>query len=332
MTSCNAWDKFNSSKPRNGDTWISSRLDPILGGTRRQPAGRWNRHAIRPAAEGVASASNSSQETPTGHGDYPRGRADLSTTLNRMSSIGMSQSAREKIDGVSDRIARGRVPSWKRILDCTLVVVAAPVWLPLGVLIATWVKLVSPGPAVFRQERVGHMGVRFRCLKFRTMKVHADTAIHREHLNDLMASNRPMKKLDTTGDSRLIPGGLWLRTLGVDELPQIINILRGEMSLVGPRPSTAYEYGMYQPRHRRRCESLPGLTGLWQVNGKNRTTFERMMELDLTYVENQSLFLDLKIIARTLPAIFLQAWEVQAGRKAAAKARLGNVASARPTA
>jgi lipopolysaccharide/colanic/teichoic acid biosynthesis glycosyltransferase len=191
----------------------------------------------------------------------------------------------------------------------------------LGAIIAAWVRLASPGPILFRQERIGHMGARFLCLKFRTMKVNADTTIHREHLNHLMTSNQPMKKLDAAGDSRLIPGGLWLRTLGVDELPQILNVLRGEMSLVGPRPSTAYEYEMFQPRHRRRCETLPGLTGLWQVKGKNRTTFERMMELDIAYVETKSLFLDLKIIASTLPAILLQVWDVQAGRRAAAKAQ-----------
>jgi lipopolysaccharide/colanic/teichoic acid biosynthesis glycosyltransferase len=164
------------------------------------------------------------------------------------------------------------------------------------------------------------MGSRFRCLKFRTMKVNADTTVHREHLNHLMTSNRPMKKLDATGDSRLIPGGVWLRALGVDELPQIINVLRGEMSLVGPRPSTGYEYEMFEPRHRRRCQTLPGLTGLWQVNGKNRTTFEKMMELDLQYVETKSLLLDLKIIAGTLPAILLQVWDVQTGRRMTAKA------------
>jgi len=238
-----------------------------------------------------------------------------------MNFNGNNHSAQERIDGVSDRIAQSRVPSWKRVLDCTLVVLAAPVWLPLGALIAVWVKLVSPGPALFRQERIGHMGARFLCLKFRTMKVNADTAVHREHLNHLMTSNRPMKKLDAAGDCRLIPGGLWLRALGVDELPQIINVLRGEMSLVGPRPSTGYEYEMFQPLHRRRCETLPGLTGLWQVKGKNRTTFERMMELDIAYVETKSLFLDVKIIAATLPAILLQVWDVRTGRKAPAEAQ-----------
>jgi len=240
--------------------------------------------------------------------------------LKRMNSIVGKHSARESIDIVSDHIGRCRVPSWKRVMDCTLVVATLPAWLPLGVLIAVWVKLVSPGSALFRQERIGHLGARFYCLKFRTMKVNADTTVHREHLNHLMTSNRPMKKLDMAGDSRLIPGGLWLRALGLDELPQIINVLRGEMSLVGPRPPTVYEYDLFQPQHRRRCETLPGLTGLWQVNGKNRTTFEEMMELDIAYVKTKSLFLDAKILARTLPAILLQVLDVRAGRKSAAKA------------
>jgi len=212
-------------------------------------------------------------------------------------------------------------------MDCALIAICAPVWAPVGLLIAFWVKLVSPGPALFRQERIGHRGSRFLCLKFRTMKVNSDTTVHREHLNHLMNSNRPMKKLDATGDSRLIRGGLWLRTLGVDELPQLINVLRGEMSLVGPRPATIYEYELFQPRHRRRCETLPGLTGLWQVNGKNRTTFDEMMDLDLTYVETKSFLLDAKILIGTLPAIILQVFDVRASRKAAAKAAPAEMAA-----
>lgn len=231
-----------------------------------------------------------------------------------------NHSVEKRIDSVSERIAGSRVPSWKRVLDCTLVVLAAPVWLPLGLLIAVWVKLVSPGPVLFRQERIGHMGSRFRCLKFRTMKANAKTDLHREHLIGLITSNRPMQKLDGAGDHRLIFGGLWLRALGVDELPQLINVLRGEMSLVGPRPSTAYEYELFQPRHRRRCETLPGLTGLWQVKGKNRTTFEQMMELDLKYVETKSLLLDVFILASTPLAILTQAMDVRTLRKTVAKA------------
>lgn len=234
---------------------------------------------------------------------------------NSMNSLGIKSANQKQLEMLSDRIARGRVPAWKRILDCTLVLLTMPLWLPVGVVVAVFVKIVSPGPAIFRQERIGHMGARFRCLKFRTMKVNADATVHREHLNHLMTSGRPMKKLDSTGDSRLIPGGLWLRTLGVDELPQLFNVVCGDMSLVGPRPSTAYEYEMFQPRHRLRCGSLPGLTGLWQVNGKNRTTFERMMELDIEYVEKKSLWLDIQILARTGPAILLQLWDVKIAGK-----------------
>jgi lipopolysaccharide/colanic/teichoic acid biosynthesis glycosyltransferase len=143
----------------------------------------------------------------------------------------------------------------------------------------------------------------------------AETVSHEAHLDRLMSSNCAMTKLDSQGDPRLIPGGLWLRSLGLDELPQIINVLRGEMSLVGPRPCMAYEYEKYQPRDRRRCDTLPGLTGLWQTSGKNRTTFEEMIELDLRYVATKSLLLDLKIILMTVPAIILQVWDVRRERK-----------------
>jgi lipopolysaccharide/colanic/teichoic acid biosynthesis glycosyltransferase len=211
----------------------------------------------------------------------------------------------------SDSAARHRVPSWKRALDVLGVLATSIVWAPALVMIGMFIKIVSPGPLLFKQERVGHLGKRFRCLKFRTMRVNADTGVHQIHLNHLMTSNQPMRKLDSAGDRRLIPGGLWLRSFGVDELPQLINVLRGEMSLVGPRPCVPYEYEMFLPRHRLRCGTLPGLTGLWQVNGKNRTTFAKMMELDLAYVEKKSLFLDLKIIVCTIPAILLQVRDTQ---------------------
>ena len=115
---------------------------------------------------------------------------------------------------------------------------ALPVLIPVGLVIAVFIKIVSPGPAFFRQQRVGHNGRRFMCLKFRTMKVNADTAVHQAHLKELVMGNGPTRKLDCGGDSRLIGGGLVLRALGADELPQLINVLRGEMSLVGPRPCT----------------------------------------------------------------------------------------------
>ena len=210
----------------------------------------------------------------------------------------------------------GGVPWWKRALDVTLIVLAMPILVPVGLFVAAIIKLVSPGPVFFQQERVGLRGRRFMCFKFRTMTVNADTSVHQEHLEDLMASNRPMSKLDGQ-DSRVIPGGIWLRALGLDELPQLINVFRGEMSLVGPRPCLIYEYEKYLPRHRGRCATLPGLTGLWQVNDKNNTTFEEMIDLDLRYVRTQSLGLDLGILLRTVPAVIGQTYQVRRKKRAA---------------
>jgi exopolysaccharide production protein ExoY len=213
---------------------------------------------------------------------------------------------------------RSRVPLWKRVLDITCVLVTSILWVPVWLMAGMYIKIASPGPILFKQKRIGFMGGEFLCLKFRTMAVNADAGVHHRHLHQLMTSNQPMQKLDGAGDRRLIPGGLWLRSLGVDELPQFINVLRGEMSLVGPRPCVPYEYEMFQPHHRRRCDTLPGLTGLWQVNGKNKTTFEQMMELDLAYVEKKSLLLDLKIMVCTVPAILFQVWDLKIWRKSVA--------------
>lgn len=209
------------------------------------------------------------------------------------------------------------IPRWKRVLDVACIIAAAPIALPIGLLIALLVIVVSPGPVFFYQERIGYLGKKFRCMKFRTMRVNAETQVHANHLAELITSNQPMTKLDTH-DSRVIPFGRVLRAFGLDELPQLINVLKGEMSLVGPRPCLPYEYERYLPRHRGRCATLPGLTGLWQVSGKNRTTFEEMIDLDLDYCRTKSLWLDLKIIAMTIPAIVVQVWDTLK-RKAAAR-------------
>ncbi len=211
------------------------------------------------------------------------------------------------------------VPGWKRVLDLAIIVLLLPLAVPLGLLIAIWVALVSGGPVLFKQQRIGLHGSKFLCLKFRTMRVNADTGVHQGHLKALMRSNGPMVKLDAKGDPRLIPGGWILRSLGLDELPQLINVVRGEMSIVGPRPCIPYEYEQFCPEHQHRCDTLPGLTGLWQVSGKNRTTFEVMMALDLAYVARKSVLLDLRIIVMTLPAILLQVYDVRTGRRIAAR-------------
>lgn len=208
-----------------------------------------------------------------------------------------------------------QAPLWKRLLDITGIALAAPLLVPLALFLALLIKLVSPGPALFKQERVGFRGRRFLCFKFRTMVANADARQHAGHVVQLMASGRPMVKLDTAGDNRLIRGGGLLRALGLDELPQLLNVFKGEMSLVGPRPCIAYECEQYEPRHWRRFDTLPGLTGLWQVSGKNRTTFEEMIALDVHYVDHKSVFLDLKIMAWTPAAILVQVWETKLKRK-----------------
>lgn len=197
------------------------------------------------------------------------------------------------------RSARVLVPRWKRVLDVVFILFMLPLVAPLAVAIGVVVVLVSPGPILFRQERVGLMGRRFMCLKFRTMRVNAETSSHQGHLKNLMESNVPMQKLDGRGDSRIIPFGFILRSSGLDELPQMINVLMGDMSLVGPRPCLPYESAQYQPWQMERFDTLPGLTGLWQVSGKNHTTFNEMMELDIKYAREKTLWLDLAIILKT---------------------------------
>jgi lipopolysaccharide/colanic/teichoic acid biosynthesis glycosyltransferase len=210
-----------------------------------------------------------------------------------------------------------QVPRWKRVLDVICIVLASPIIVPVGLFIALMIKLASSGPIFFYQERIGYLGNTFRILKFRTMTHNAETDIHANHLAELINSNQPMTKLDTH-DRRVIPLGRVLRVLGLDELPQLINVVKGDMSLVGPRPCLPYEYEKYLPRHRGRCATLPGLTGLWQVSGKNRTTFEEMIDFDLEYCRKKTLWLDLEIMAKTIPAIVVQVWDTLK-RKAAAR-------------
>jgi lipopolysaccharide/colanic/teichoic acid biosynthesis glycosyltransferase len=226
---------------------------------------------------------------------------------------------KNEIVNVSEEVVSSPVrfrptPAWKRVLDVGCILIALPVLLPIMIAIAALIKCASRGPVLFLQERVGHGGRQFICLKFRTMKVNADTGVHERHLADLIRSNAPMVKMDAKGDARLIPFGTLLRATGLDELPQVLNVLDGRMSLVGPRPCLPYEYEQYLPSQKRRFETLPGLTGLWQVSGKNKTTFSEMIALDIQYAENRSLWLDLKIMCKTIPALVAQVREARAKR------------------
>jgi exopolysaccharide production protein ExoY len=209
------------------------------------------------------------------------------------------------------------IPRWKRMLDIFFVLLILPLVLPLAVLVAVLIRMVSEGPVLFRQERVGYLGRKFMCYKFRTMFVGAGTQTHQGYLQHLMKSEAPMVKLDARGDSRIIPFGMWLRSSGLDELPQLINVLRGEMSIVGPRPCLAYECENYLPWQWERFNTLPGLTGLWQVSGKNMTTFAEMMRLDINYSREKSFWMDVKIMFKTPLAIAVQVWYSRKRKKLA---------------
>jgi len=205
-----------------------------------------------------------------------------------------------------------RPPIWKRFLDLTLIVVLSPGLVLVGGMMALLIKLGSPGPIFFRQARVGYKGREFICYKFRTMRMDAEADAHRRHTQELIRSQTPMIKLDAHRDPRLVPFGRIMRVSGLDELPQLINVICGEMSLVGPRPCISYECEEFEPWHWKRFEAFPGLTGLWQVSGKNRTTFDEMVRLDIEYSQRASLWLDLKIMFRTIPALWGQYCDLRA--------------------
>ena len=202
-----------------------------------------------------------------------------------------------------------KAPGWKSALDLACILLSLPVWLPLMILLMLVTRIASPGPIFYRQKRVGLGGRHFFIWKFRTMKLSAETQTHEHYFEKLMQADCPMTKLDTFGDSRLAPFGRILRASGLDELPQIFNVLCGEMSLVGPRPCLPNEFAHYEPWQRERVNGLPGLTGYWQVNGKNKTTFNEMIAMDLFYFKNMSILLDLKIMLKTCRVIAEQLFE-----------------------
>lgn len=199
-----------------------------------------------------------------------------------------------------------KLPAWKRGIDIFGSIMGLLILWPLLLTIAISIKLVSPGPILFKQRRVGYLGRPFTLFKFRTMKVNADKALHENHVAQLIQKGKPLTKMDAQ-DSRIFPLGKFLRLTGMDELPQLVNILFGQMSLVGPRPELACSLQYCEPWHIRRFETKPGLSGLWQVSGKSETTFNEMMRLDISYTKKRSFWLDVLIMLKTIPTIFSEA-------------------------
>ncbi len=196
----------------------------------------------------------------------------------------------------------------KKAIDLVGSATALLLFAPLFIAIALAVKLTSPGPVFFKQERVGLNGKIFPFLKFRSMKTNCDSKEHRDYIkkfiNDQKNCATEPGVFKLTNDSRITKVGSFIRKTSLDELPQFINVLKGDMSLVGPRPPIPYECELYDIWHRRRLLSCkPGITGLWQVTGRSRTTFDEMVRLDLKYIREWSLLLDLKILLMTPKAV-----------------------------
>jgi lipopolysaccharide/colanic/teichoic acid biosynthesis glycosyltransferase len=198
----------------------------------------------------------------------------------------------------------------KRGIDIVLSALLLILLLPAFAFIAVLVKLSSPGPVFFKQTRVGHLLKPFTMYKFRSMCAKADHQVHHDYVSWFIAASDQaqfQQKPDffkLTNDTRITPVGRILRRTSLDELPQIWNVLIGDMSLVGPRPPLPYELQQYKPWHRRRLlEAMPGITGLWQVVGRSRTTFDEMVRLDLRYARTQSLWSDIKILLATPAAM-----------------------------
>jgi len=189
----------------------------------------------------------------------------------------------------------------KRVIDVVGSLGFLAVASPLFAIIAIAIRLSSQGPVFFKQIRVGRFGKEFQCLKFRTMYADCNHEIHRRYVQNLIKKPDDSQKVyKIVNDPRVTSIGGLLRKTSLDELPQFINVLLGDMSLVGPRPPIPYEISCYRPWHRRRLiETKPGITGLWQVYGRSRTSFDEMVRLDIRYIEKQSIWLDIKIIMLT---------------------------------
>lgn len=192
----------------------------------------------------------------------------------------------------------------KRALDVVVASILLVVLAPLFAVVAVAVRLTSPGPAIFRQERLGRNQEPFLVLKFRSMYRDVTPEAHRRFLYDQAnGACSDVGHFKVVADPRVTPLGRFLRRSSIDELPQLINVVRGEMSLVGPRPDLAYSLDIYSPHHYRRFDVLPGMTGLWQVSGRSELSFLDMLDLDAVYADRWSLGFDLAILARTIPEL-----------------------------
>jgi lipopolysaccharide/colanic/teichoic acid biosynthesis glycosyltransferase len=232
-------------------------------------------------------------------------KAGMNMEITRELAIGPAQVVRER--------KSGRLPVYelcKAVADRFLAFCAVVILSPVLAALALWVRADSPGGAIYRREQVGKDGKRFTAYKFRTMEVNNDDREYKAYLVKYIQDNSPYK-VDEDGkgvfkvvdDPRVTGAGVFLRRTNLDELPQLFNVLKGEMSFVGPRPDIPFSVNMYQKWHYRRLEVIPGITGLWQVCGRKGVSFEEMVRLDIEYIEKRSLWLDMKIMLLTVGTI-----------------------------
>lgn len=246
----------------------------------------------------------------TGEQQLNKEYSDTSNVINienREPFSSISQGYEKKLKAIKNKIQSvftKATPVWKRVIDIVLSSIALLLLSPLFLLVAVCIKIMSPGPVFFKQIRVGYRGKQFTMFKFRTMKVNNNDTVHKEYAKQFIKSDQKLVKLDNKDDNRIIPCGKLLRNACIDELPQLFNVLRGEMSIVGPRPPIPYEAEEYNNWHISRFNVVPGLTGLWQVSGKQKLTFNQMVRLDIRYSKKLSLMFDLFIMFKTIPTIF----------------------------
>jgi len=199
----------------------------------------------------------------------------------------------------------------KRVLDILFTILLFPFLCVVIAIVAVLIRIDSKGPIFFRQTRVGQDGVEFELLKFRSMHINNDDSTHREAVKQYMnghelngySANGTLYKL--VDDPRVTRVGRLIRKTSIDELPQFLNVLRGEMTMVGPRPPLPYEVEVYSPRDRLRLRGKPGLTGTWQVYGRSRVPFLQMVDMDISYLQQQSILLDIKLIVLTVPVMIM---------------------------
>ena len=278
--------------------------DINLGGIRNKRRDEGDREsAAPPEARGESQVPFHLEAVDEGSAPISIIQEDPGTSINS-----------SRANSVVELVMPPGAPAWKRVYDIfgsTVLLIALS---PLFGVVALYIKIVSPGPVFFSQKRVGYLGRPFSIWKFRTMTANADCDVHKSHLKELINGDKVLTKLDQETDCRWIPLAGLLRKTCLDELPQLFNVLKGEMSLVGPRPVLSYEVEEYSLWQRQRFHALPGMTGLWQVSGKNHLTHRQMMRLDARYSRKCNLLMDLVIFIKTIPAILGQVLDSRRGK------------------